>query len=123
MKPNFRKILKWFFIGWSILLVGIVLAIVFAPATKATAWEMAQHYVREELKASGTISFGSENESDSLNVDDQVESLGNGSFRATGLVFTQNQFGGRNKSEFTCELHYLGHGNWERTKLTIRKVL
>jgi hypothetical protein len=123
MKNNFRRNLKWFFLAWLVVLIGFVLWIVFAPATKATAWEMAQHYVREELKAPGATSFGSEKQSDSLKVDDHVESLGNGSFRATGFVYTQNQFGGNNKSEFTCELHYLGHGNWERTKLSIRKVL
>ena len=123
MKANFRRYLKWLFLAWVVLLVGIILAVVFAPASKATAWAMAQHYVQEELKAPGATDFGNPKQGDSLKPEDHVEDLGNGNFRATGFVYVKNEFGGHNKSEFTCELRYLGHGSWERTKISIRKVL
>ena len=123
MKPNFRRSLKWLFLAWLVLLVGIILAVVFAPASKSSAWAMAQHFVKEELHAPEATDFGSPKQGDSLNPEDHVENLGDGNFRATGFVYVKNQFGGHNKSEFTCELHYLGHGSWERTKLSIRKVL
>jgi|tagenome__1003787_1003787.scaffolds.fasta_scaffold18997354_1 hypothetical protein len=123
MKANFRRNLKWIFLAWLILLVGIVLAVIFAPASKASAWAMAQHFVIEELNAPGSTDFGSAKQGDSLNPEDHVQSLGDDNFRATGFAYTQNQFGGHNKSEFTCELRYLGHGNWERTKISIHRIL
>jgi hypothetical protein len=123
MKANFRRTLKWLFLAWMVLLVGIVLAIVFAPASKSSAWAMAQHFVREELKAPGATDFGTVKQGDSLDPEKHVENLGDGNFRATGFVYVKNEFGGHNKSEFTCELRYMGRGNWECKKLSLRKVL
>jgi hypothetical protein len=123
MKPNFRRNLKWLFLAWVVLLVGIVLAVIFAPASKSSAWAMAQHYVREELKAPGPTDFGSVKQGDSLNPEDHVQNLGDGNFRATGFVYVKNEFGGHNKSEFTCDLQYLGRGSWKCTKISIHKIL
>jgi hypothetical protein len=123
MKGTFRRNLKWLFLAWVVLLVGIILAVVFAPASKASAWALAQHFVKEELKSPDAVDFGTAKPGDSTNPEDHVENLGNGNFRATGFVYVKNEFGGHNKSEFTCELRYVGRGNWERTKLSIHKIL
>jgi hypothetical protein len=123
MKANFRRNLKWLFLAWLVLLVGITLAIVFAPASKSSAWAMAQHFVKEELKAPADVSFGTAKQGEAGNIEQQVENLGDGNFRATGFVYVKNQFGGHNKSEFTCELRYLGRGNWKCSKMSIHKIL
>lgn len=79
---------------------------------KVSAWIMAQSFVKDRLKAPGTASFGSVF-GDYQSPDDCVVELGDGRFRCTGWVDSENSFGAKIRTRFSCIVKYVGNDKWQ----------
>lgn len=118
---------KWTALGRSIGCFGIICIIVLIGLvviavekddrkesdadSKSVAWKMAQKFVKERLKAPSTASFGSVL-GDYQDPNDVVEDLGNGKFRVSAWVDSENTFSAMIRSHFICELEWIGGNNW-----------
>lgn len=90
-----------------------------APDRHTEAWLRVQRFVKAELKAPSTANFGSES-ADFQDPRICVVMVGEGRYVATGWVDSHNSYGAVVRSEFECEVQYLGPDTWRCTALTIR---
>lgn len=77
---------------------------------KVSAWVMAQDFVKKRLVSPGSADFGGW--LDQI-ADDCVTDLGEGEYIIKGWVDSQNKFGAKLRSHFTCRLKYVGNDKWQ----------
>jgi hypothetical protein len=76
---------------------------------KIGAWIIAQDFVKEQLVSPGSADFGGWLDQ---TADQCVTDLGQGHYVVRGWVDSQNKFGAKLRSHFTCTVEYLGHDKW-----------
>lgn len=73
---------------------------------------MSHDFVKNQLKAPSTAKFPWYDDS-------CVDSLGNSRYRVTSYVDAQNSFGAMLRSNYICELEYVGNDKWRCIKCTL----
>jgi len=84
--------------------------------SKGMAWIMAQDFVKKRLVSPGSADFGGMFEQ---SYEDCVTDLGQGQYTVNGWVDSQNRFGAKLRSHFTCRLRYVGNDKWQCESLDI----
>lgn len=82
-------------------------------ATEVDAWGMAKQFVSGRLKSPGSADWGHQRSSS------VVERTGEKTFRVRAWVDSQNGFGALIRTNFICELEYLGKDEWKCTRLQL----
>jgi ankyrin repeat protein len=85
------------------------------------AWVMAKSFVKEGLRSPSTASFGRVFSGDYQTAEDCVKYLGDGQYRATGWVDAENAFGAKVRTDFICDLAYVGDDKWRCTDLQMNQ--
>lgn len=80
------------------------------------AWVMAEKFVTAELRSPSTASFGGLLSGNRQDPDEHVARLGNGQYRVSGWVDSQNAFGATVRTNFTLTLQHLGGQQWQCTE-------
>ena len=84
--------------------------------SKSMAWIMAQNFVKKQLVSPGSADFGGMFQQ---SYEDCVTDLGQGRYSVRGWVDSQNKFGAKLRSNFTCTLKYVGNDNWRCESIDI----
>ena len=103
--------------------IGRACACVETPISSSTpkgpsevdAYGMAQHFVKDYLKAPGTARFPTMGWDSGIS----VISLGLNEWNVRAWVDAENSFGALIRNNFTCTLKYVGNDNWQLEKLTL----
>lgn len=71
----------------------------------ASASVMAEELVKQKLKSPGSAKFASV-------YDQQISDLGEGRYRITSYVDSQNSFGALIRTNYVCTVKYAGENKW-----------
>jgi len=82
------------------------------------AWVMAQQFVKGQLRAPSTASFGSVF-GDYQGPDEHVTALGDGRYQVVGWVDAENAFGAKVRSDFLCILRELSNEEWRCEQVSV----
>jgi hypothetical protein len=85
---------------------------------KIEAWVMAQQFVKKQLRAPATASFGSVF-GDYQDPDEHVTLLADGRYQVSGWVDAENAFGAKIRNDFFCVLRDVGDGSWRCEQITV----
>jgi len=85
---------------------------------KIEAWVMAQQFVKGQLRAPSTASFGSVF-GDYQDPDEHVTALGDGRYQVVGWVDAENAFGAKVRSDFLCILRELSNEEWRCEQVSV----
>jgi hypothetical protein len=75
------------------------------------AWVTCQQFVRDSLKSPTSARFAS-------TLDSTITNSGDGTYTVASYVDARNSFGVALREQYTCTVHYAGHGKWSLLRLT-----
>jgi Double zinc ribbon len=80
------------------------------PYSESTAFYICQQFVEKRLKAPASAKFASYST-------DMTIDLGDGKFRVSSYVDSQNGFGAMLRNNYTCTVHWTGGSSWSLDNL------
>jgi len=75
---------------------------------------MSEQFVLEKLKSPGSAKFASI-------FDQKIDDLGEGRYKVTSYVDSQNGFGALVRTNYVCTLKYVGNDKWQLENLDIKQ--
>lgn len=97
-------VVLWAFVA-TVILAGCGSEEPKSEHSKATASVMAEEFVKNSLKSPSSAKFQWYDEN-------QVEDLGDGKYKVTSYVDSQNSFGAMLRTNYVCTVKYIGNDKW-----------
>ena len=80
----------------------------------AEASVMAEQFAQKKLKSPGSAKFQSF-------LDQKIEDLGEGKYKISSYVDSQNSFGALVRNNYTCTLKYIDNNKWQLENLEFKQ--